>query len=356
MHRFTVDYSKDRPDPRVLMNRGFFLHGLPRLILACRTLGHRPVVDGYDSQYGHGEERRARWVICDRCGIRPVPQGRLDPDQWQLGQRYTGPFDQTKPLSAIVVKQLARKGITPPPAALPGTWPDNPDSAIGAQVIIGRSSLLNAKVKVGSSSSEQCLAANLSLGPIGAIYVHTEDHGRFLQRRLNGGKRLSTESRETGISLDHGRLSWTLWANRDTWSKDDPKWMRGSIHIDPRHHLLGPRRNRKVSETEKVPAVVRMPEGDTHDVTVHLEQWQTSRRRGRAHTYWMAQWDCKKGIPVRNHDWKGDETFSCSWGIQGVTPDNPRWPHIIAAAAAEQCTRDRARYNYRAPETSQESA
>jgi hypothetical protein len=27
----------------------------------------------------------------------------------------------------------------------------------------------------------------------------------------------------------------------------------------------------------------------------------------------------------------------------------PRWPHIIAAKAAEQCTRDRARYGYRAP-------
>lgn len=355
MHRFTVDYSKDRPDPRVLMNRGFFLHGLPRLIAICRTLGHKPVIDGYNSRYGKEEERRARWVICDRCGIRPDPQGHLDPEEWDLGQRYTGPFNPTQPMSATVRKQLIRRGQD---AGIrqPGAWTANPDSAIGAQVIIGRSSLLNVGFKVGSNSSEQCLAANLSLGPIGAIYVHTEDHGRFLQRLLNGGKRLSTESRETRISLDHGRLSWSVWANRDSHSKDDPKWMRGSLHIDPRHHLLGPLKNRKVSETEKVPAVVRMPEGDTHDVTVRLEQWETRRTRGRARTYWMAQWDCKAGIPVRNHDWKGDETFSSSWAIQGVTPDNPRWPHIIAAAAAEDCSRDRARYNYRAPETAQESA
>jgi hypothetical protein len=355
MHRFTVDYSKDRPDPRVLMNRGFFLHGLPRLIAVCRTFGHRPVIDGYDSKYGQGEERRARWVICGRCGIRPEPQGRLDPDQWQLGQPYTGPLTG-RPFPKQAARQLAKRGIVYQPPTTPGAWPANPDSAIGAQVILGRSSLLNVGFKVGSNSSEQCLAANLSLGRLGAIYVHTEDHGRFLQRLLNGGKRLSTESRQTGISLDHGRLSWSLWANRDSHSKDDPKWMRGSIHIDPRHHLLGPVRNRKVSETDKVPAVVRMPEGDTHDVTVQLEQWETRRTRGRARTYWMAEWDCKAGIPVRNHDWKGDETFSCSWAIEGVTPDNPRWPHIIAAAAAEDCSRDRARYNYRAPETAQESA
>lgn len=352
MHRFSVDYSKDRPDPRVLMNRGFFLSGLPRLILTCRTFGHRPVVDGYDSMYGPQEQRRARWITCDRCGIRPEPQGHLDPEEWDLGQHYTGPFNPTQPLSPAVRKQLIRRGHD---AGIrqPGAWPANPDSAIGAQVIIGRSSFLSARIKVGSRSSEQCLAVNLSLGPLGAIYLHAEDHGRFLQRRLNGNKDLATESREIGIDFDHGRLSWTLWANRDTWSKDDPKWMRGSIPVDPRHHLLGPRKNCKVSETDKVPAVVRMPEGDSYDVTVHLEQWETRRTRGRARTFWRAEWACKKGIPVRNHDWKGDETYSCSWQIEGVTPDNPRWPHVVAAAAAEQCSRGRARYGYRAPSESE---
>lgn len=349
MHRFSVDYSKDRPDPRVLMNRGFFLHELPRLIPVCRTFGHRPVIDGYDSQYGPQEQRRSRWVTCGRCGIRPAPQGRLDADQWQIGQRYIGPLTG-RPFPEQAARQLAKRGIVPPPPATPGPWPQRPVSAVGAQVIIGRASFLSARIKVGSASSEQCLAANLSLGPLGAIYLHTEDHGRFLQRRLNGNKDLSTESRETGIDLDHGRLSWQLWAKRDEHSASDPKWMRGSVVIDPRHHLLGPRKNRKVSETDRVPAVVRMPEGDTHEVTVHLEQWESRRTRGRAHTYWMAQWDCKAGIPVRNHDWKGDETYSCAWRIEGVTPDNPRWPHIVAAAAAEQCSRDRARYNYQAAE------
>jgi len=94
-HRFTVDYRKrDGERPGTLLNRGYFLTGLPRLILLCRLLGHRPVVDGttgYRDRPGH------RWVCCDRCGVRPDPQGQLDPDRWNIGDRYTGPFDRTRP-------------------------------------------------------------------------------------------------------------------------------------------------------------------------------------------------------------------------------------------------------------------
>lgn len=347
MHRFTIDRLKDRPDPRVLLHRSYYASSLPRLIPRCRLFGHKPVVDGYDSQYGPQEHRRRRWVCCDRCGVRPEPQGNLDPDQWQLGQLYTGPTTTARRLSPAVVRQLARKGITPRESTEPGTWPTDPEGALGAELVIGHSHSIGADIKVGNPGSEHVLAGHIGLGPLGALYLHTERYGTWVQRRLNPS---GHQSREVGFSIYHGRLSWQMWAKRDEHSASDPKWMRGSIPIDPRHHILGPRRNRKVATTEDVPAVVRMPEGDTHEVTVRLEQWESRRTRGRATTYWTAQWDCKAGIPVRNHDWKGDETFSCAWGIKGVTPDNSRWPHIVAAAAAEQCTRDRARYDYRAPE------
>lgn len=343
MHRFTVDYSKGRPRPRVLMNRGFFLNGLPRLILLCRLTGHRPVVDGYDSQYG---DDRARWVICDRCGIRPEPQGSLDPDTWNLGQPYTGEFNHAKPLSPMVRKQLDRQGLTPRGAGLPGSWPANPTSDIGSQVIIGRSSGLGVGVKVGSNSSEQCLAANLRLGPIGAVYVHTEDHGRVIQRRLNSSPDLSSESREIGLGFNRGRLSWTLWAPRNEWKPSDPKWMRGSIPIDPRHYILGPVTNERVHSTDKVPAIVHMPDGDSYDVTVRLEQWAIGRKRGRTQERWTVDWDCKDGIPIRNNSWKGDEALGGNFPIDGITPDNPQWPQVVCAAIAQHCTEDRARYNY----------
>jgi len=342
VHRFTVDYNKDRTSQRSLMDRGFFLHGLPRLILLCRLFGHRPTVDGYNSRYGREEDRRARWVICGRCGLRPEPQGMVDPDDWDLGQRYTGEFTRTRPPSPTVAKKLAERGLAVPQTRLPGPWPKNPTSAIGAQVIIGRANFISAQVKVGSRISEQCLAANLSLGPIGAIYVHTEEHGRFIQHLLNPGRALSTESRETGISFWRGRLEWKLWAPRDTHSKTDPWWMRGSIPIDPRHYLFGKVTNRKVSATEKMPATVRMPEGDSYDVAVRLEQWSIGRQRGRRRDHWTAEWEYKPGIPYRN----GDSYFSGNHPIHHVTADTPRWPDLVAQSVADHITRDRARYNY----------
>jgi hypothetical protein len=332
--------SGDDRQPGLAVSRTFWVSDVPRLIPLCRILGHKPVVDGTATP--------CRWVACDRCGVRADPQGNLDPAQWDIGQPYTGPVHTAPPLAPIVRRQLARKGIQPAHAGEPGPIPTRPVGTVGGEIHVGKSKWRSVGVdfKVGNMGSEQVLAASLRLGPLGSLYLHTEDHGRWLQRRLNA---TGYQSRETGLSYYRGRLSWQIWAKRDEWSKTDPKWMHGSVPIDPRHYLYGPTRNRKVAETEKVPAVVRMPEGDTYDVLVHLEKWETRRTRGRARTYWTAQWDCKDGIPVRNDTWKGDKTFSCAWGIEGVTPDTPRWSHIIAAAAAETCSRDRARYNYRAP-------
>lgn len=344
MHARSIDRNRgDDRQPSLLVSRTFWVSDVPRLIPLCRLLGHKPVVDGTDTP--------CRWVVCDRCGVRAEPQGNLNPDQWNIGQPYPGPFNTEPPLSPTVRKQLARKGIKPARAGEPGPIPTHPVSTVGGEIHIGKSKwrTVGADFKVGNCGSEQVLAASLRLGPLGSLYLHTEAHGRWLQRRLNP---TGYESRETGLSYYQGRLSWQVWARRDEHRAADPKWMRGSITIDPRDHLFGPLRNRKVDQTDDVPATVRMPEGDTYDVTVRLEKWQSRRTRSRrpGRTYWLAQWDCKKGIPVRNHDWKGDETFSCSWGIEGVTPDNPRWPLILAAKAAEQCSRDRARYNYRAPQ------
>lgn len=346
MHFFTIDRAKDRPDPRVLLHRSYHLSSLPRLMPLCRLLGHKPVVDGYDSKYGREEERRARWVACDRCGVRPDPQGWLNPDQWSLGQPYTGPFTgQHMPKEAA--RQLAKRGIVPKPPTQPGPWPTHPEGALSAELVIGRSHSVGAEIKVGNPGSENVLAGHITLGPIGALYVTSERFGQRVQRRFNP---TGYQSRVTGVSIYGGRLSWQAWARRDEHRASDPKWMSGSTSIDPRDYLYGPLKNRKVWQTDDVPATVRMPEGDTHDVTVRLEKWESRRTRGRARTYWLAQWDCAQGIPVRNHDWKGDDTYSCSWGIKGVTPDMPRWPLILAAKAAEQCSRDRARYSYRAPE------
>lgn len=343
MHRFTVDYSNDRPDPRVLHNRGYFVNGLPRLIPLCRLFGHRPVVDGYDSDFGNRE--RARWVACDRCGIRPYPQGHLDPEQWNVGQRYTGPFNPGQPMSPTVRKQLIKRGHDQG-IRQPGAWPAKPTGSVGGQLVIGRSATLGMQIKVGNVGSEQPLAGHIGLGPLGALYLHTEDYGRGIQRRLNP---TGYDSRVTGIDIHRGRLYWSVWAKRDEHSAKDPKWMRGSVAIDPRHYLLGPMKATRADATDKAEGTVHMPDGTSYPVTVRIERWSRGRIRGRKTTSLTLVWDCKPGIPVRNHDWKGDEVFGGSFPFPTVDLESGQWVQQACAAIADHCAQDRARYNYRAP-------
>lgn len=346
MHTHTVDYDKDRPDPKVLLNRGYFAHGLPRLMPLCRAFGHKPVVDGYDSKYG--DKERVRWVACSRCGVRPEPQGFLDPDDWQIGHRYAGRFTATTPPapSTTLVKQLARKQMPIPRPKVPGPWPARPEGSLGAQLVIGRSRSVGVGFKVGNAGSEQPLAAHIGLGRLGALYVHTERHGRGIQRLLNP---TGFESRETGVSFHNGRVWWNVWAPRDEHKASDPKWMRGNANINPAHYLLGPRKGEVIDRTDKEPATVHMPDGTTYDVTVQLEKWQRGRPRGKKTIHWTLCWDCGPGIPVRNHDWKGDEYFGGSFPFPAATAGTHQWVQAAAALIAEHCAADRARYNYRAP-------
>lgn len=241
----SIDRNRgDERQPSLLVSRTFWVSDVPRLIPWCRLFGHKPVVDGTSTP--------CRWVVCDRCGVRADPQGNLDPGQWDIGQPYTGPVNHNPPLSPVVRKQFERKGIKPKHAGQPGSIPVHPTSTVGGEIHIGKSKWRTVGVdfKVGNPGSEQVLAASLRLGPLGSLYLHTEDHGRWLQRRLNP---TGYDSRETGLSLYHGRLSWQVWARRDEHRASDPKWMRGSVALDPRHHLWGPSRNRKIDQTDDVP-------------------------------------------------------------------------------------------------------
>ena len=48
--------------------------------------------------------------------------------------------------------------------------------------------------------------------------------------------------------------------------------MRGSVRIDPRDVVLGERRYSYADVGDRVPAVVRMPHGDDHVVTLQLQR------------------------------------------------------------------------------------
>ncbi|MEU8101702.1 hypothetical protein [Streptomyces rubiginosohelvolus] len=340
VHGFTVNYRKDhRRGPTPLLDRGYFLSGLPRLIALCQLLGHKPTIDGYDSKYG----KSARWVSCARCGIRPNPQGRLDATQWAIGQRYTGPFLTEVPQPPEKARQLEDAKPVPLPPTEPGPWPTNPTSSIGAQLIIGPSfGGAGIELKVGSPASEQCLAAHVRIHPLGALYVHTENHGQFIQKYLNNST--DWESRVIGLSVDQGTLRWKVWARRDSSSIHDPWWMNGSINIDPRHYLLGPNRGHCTPLTEKTPGTVYLPDGTRHDITLTLERWTHGRTRGRKTTRWMADWTSRAGIPVRFDR----SVHGASIEIGEEAAKSGQWAQQACAAIAAQCVQDRVRYGYEA--------
>ena len=314
---FTVDYRKDGgSSARALINRGFWVNGLPRLMPLCRLLGHRPVVDGVD--YGHSG-RRSRWVACDRCGVRTNPQGPLDEDL-VVGQPYTD--------------------------TLPGPWPRSPRGGIGGQVVVGRNNdAISAEVKVGNAGSEHVLAGHIHLGHLGALYLHTEGFGQGLQRRLNP---VGYDSRVTGISAHDGHIYWRLWGKRDHYRSSDPWWQRGSIQIDPRTILWGPKRYSYTDVGDPVTATVRMPHGDDHEVKLQLQRQSLGRARlPRKQQTWIVDWSAKPGIPTRNTD-RGTITASAV-PVSDAAVEGDGWVSEACAAIAAKLTRDRSRHGYRAP-------
>lgn len=332
MHRFMVDYLRRQRRPRTLLDRGFFVNGTPRLIPWCRIFGHRPVVDGTDSPGRH-----VRWVVCDRCGVRPDPQGNLDPDRWSPGQNYSGPFRHDWPADSDAHFLAIKAGTDP------GPWPATPTGAIGAQLIIGRSHSIGLEAKVGNAGSEHTLAGHIILGPLGALYVHTEQHGQWLQRRLNP---MGYESRATGISVHHGSAYWKLWAKRDSWSRSDPRWQQGSFPVDPRDIVFGPARYHYGPVGDPVPGTVRMPHGDDHPVILQLTRVEHGRPRLRwRRRSWSVNCESPGGIPTKPGGHGRITGLAVDVSDSDVASDT--WPAAAAAALAVRLTADRSRYGYR---------
>lgn len=346
MRWHTVDYRKDETPTRGrLVNRGFWLWGLPRLMLLCRLFGHKPVVDGY------GPERpgldAARWVCCDRCGVRPDPQGRLDPALWALGQPYTGDLDGTLVDWKRLHGEELPAGAQRPTTASPGPWRGNPTGTIGGQVVIGKTfGLFGVEVKVGNAGSEQTLAAHLRIWPIGALYLHTERFGTWLQRRLIP---TGYESRVISLAVEDWRIRWQLWAKRNESSRDDPWWMHGSINLDLVERVLGPKRYSYDDVGDPVPVTVRMPHGDDHDVVVQLQRQTYGRAKGRKTHGWMVDWNTAPGVGgIPTKPGGRGRIFGSAAPVDDQAAGQDHWPMAAAAAIAARLTADRARYGYTA--------
>lgn len=351
MHAHTVNYRADEnPPPRWrLFDRGFWIRGIPRPLLACRTFGHKPVVDGTGEVGEPGGA--ARWVECDRCGIRPQPQGSLNPAEWDVGERYTGAWDPD-PQRPWVPKRLddvnPNKDLDEKRARsyrLPGPWPKNPTWTFGGQAIIGKNIPgASLEVKVGNQASEHVLDGHVRLHPVGALYLHTEDLGKWLQRRLNP---TGYESRVIGVDIGLGALSWKLWAKRDSWSRSDPRWQQGSIALNPLTKMFGQKRYWYTDQGDPTTVTVRLPHGDDHTVALQLQRCEFGRPKlSRRFHSWTVDWDCKGGIPTK------PDSHGGVWGsaveVSAVAVREGTWPQEASAGIARQITQDRTGYGFRA--------
>jgi len=332
MRWHTIDYrERDGRQRRTVLNRGFWLYDVPRLIPLCRKFGHRPVIGGTNSP-----NRHTRWVCCDRCGIRPEPQGNLDHEAWAIGQRYTGHYQAGLPTEPQERFRAIKASV------VPGPWPANPTGTVGGQVLIGEAHSTGFEIKVGNGGSEHVLSAHVTIKPLGALFVHAERHGTWLQRRLNP---TSYESRVIGVSV-HGRhLYWKLWAKRDSWSKKDPRWQQGSFRVDPRDIVLGEPRYSYENVGDPVTSLVRMPHGDDHLVVLQLQRQTLRRRRGRGRQSWVVDWKHRPGIPTK----PGDHGHILGSGVDvsQVAATEGGWPIEACAAIAARLTSHRIRYGYK---------
>ncbi|MER7169150.1 hypothetical protein ABT336_24200 [Micromonospora sp. NPDC000207] len=299
MRAHTLDYLKrDGRSPGDVLSRGFWLFGVPRPLLMCRLFGHRPMVDGTNG-FRDGDPG-SRWVVCDRCGERPDPQGSLDPADWNLGDRYEGPWllavPDRYPDRANFLKALKHvKG-----GYSPGKWPAQNTGTLGGQLVVGgRWPRIGFGLKVGNTGSEHTLAADVHLPWIGSLYLHTERFGRGVVRRLNP---VGYQSKVIRFEVSNGSLLWKLWADRDGgWSSKAPwreRVRNGSVGVDPRTILLGPKRYSYTDHGPRVVETVLMPHGDSYEVSLQLQRCSLGRKRGRKTLSWSVDWNAAGGIPT----------------------------------------------------------
>lgn len=379
MHRFGINYrERDGRTRGQLVNVGFFLHQLPRLMLWCRLFGHKPTVDGtgeYHTAVPSGDQygNPHRWVVCDRCGVRGDPQGHLDPGVYAIGDYYLGEWAPPRPAKGTSEYQVllerakaarvwtgepqeprpARPYTLPGPIPRNGGVPDNGDGArgaLGGQLIIGRTGIggWSWELKVGNAGSEHTLAASLYLGPLGSLHLHTERHGTWLQRRLNP---TGYESRVTGQQFRDGRLSWLLWSLRDSGSRygrdREPWWRNGEISFRVLDGLFGPRRYSYEDVGEPVGRFVRMPEGEDFMVTLKLQRQTHGRRRGpvpKTRT-WSVDWNTTgKGIPTKGPE-RG-RIYGSGVEVSDASVRAGTWPSEAVCGIATRMVRDRTRYGW----------
>jgi hypothetical protein len=202
---------------------------------------------------------------------------------------------------------------------------------------------LGVRLHVGGLGSETPFDAHLDLGAV-AAYWSIGGIGHRLAEWLGGGQR-----RDLSLRVHDGKLWWEVWRDTDHWGAGTPRWRSGHVSIRPFDYLHdGEPKYSYADHGEPRSVTLGMPEG-RYDVTFQLQR-QVRRRPGGPimEAKWIASWKSESGIPVRNHEWKGD----CIYASAVALPDDIDLINWVPAALGElmvSIMADRDRHDYRPP-------
>jgi hypothetical protein len=209
---------------------------------------------------------------------------------------------------------------------------------------------------------------------VASVYLTIEANGRFAEWIGRGHKR------DLSLKIHDRSLWWKLWYDGEQgnaehhrcdswrqpklwpWSAGRRKhrgWMclrDGNIDLNPVDAFYGSRlwlRDESFGE-EKATTLVHVGDfpRDEYLVDFTLERRQVRRKAGPAwarrvkRVDYSADAKCDPGIPIRNHDWKGDNMLGWSVRIPASAVEDGTWPKEAVAGTIEHVRRDRKHYGY----------
>lgn len=376
MHTHSINYQADRPESdRYLFNRGYFLWAELPTNPVCWLLGHFPrvhVVEPSRPGWGKGWG----YIACRVCGNRHTRVRDYAMKEFRPGETATerqARLDEAHDALMAAYRDPVRRRAIERDTDRRSGW-DVTKIEPHAQVVVSRPSAeFSLRLHVGGLGSETPWDAHATIAGTG-VYAGLGGIGGRLAQWISRGK-----GADLSAYLHDWTLRWKLWREEDSsgsrwrvnrrgqrvfqsWRSRD-----GWVSVNLRDHLHGgPLRYSYEDRDEQRTAFVVTTEGTEHMVDFQLQLQTRARPRGPRQHSVTAHWTCEEGIPVRNHEWKGDCTISSAvtiapevvrvreqrggevsllWDIDGRT-GSPKWLSAAVEALKAQITRDREHYEW----------
>lgn len=233
---------------------------------------------------------------------------------------------------------------------------------------------LGFRIHFGDTGSETPYDYWLGLG-VASVHLNFESNGRFAEWVGRGHKR------DLSLNIHGGSLWWKVWYDGEQgnaehhrcdswrrprlwpWSMGRNKhrgWMclrDGNIDLNPVDAFYGSQLWLRDENFPELTATALVHVGDfdrdEYLVDFRLERREVRRKAGPAWARRVKRVDysaaakCDPGIPVRNHDWKGDEILGWSVRIPIEAVEDGSWVKAAAAGTIELVRRDRKHYGYK---------